>query len=130
MPPPSATLSRLSRIQAIWPRERPSIALASTPPRTASGCASVALPVASRGAVTCALRRARPLGSLVSLRCLVPAPCPTHRCVAGARTRRRDSRPRGSTRERDPALLPPNRDRAVIDGDHARRVIKASLRYG
>src|SRR4051794_14360281 len=111
------------------------MALASTPPSTASGCASVALPVASIGAVTCALRRgARPLGSLVSLRCLVPTPCPTHLCVAGAWTRRRDSRPRRSTRERDPALLPPNRDRAVIDRvmhpGHAQRVIRRSRRHG
>src|SRR4051812_49779110 len=111
------------------------MALASTPPRTASGCASVALPVASRGAVTCALRRrARPLGSLVGLRLLGSDALPTHLCVTEAWTRRRDSRPPRSTRERDPALLPPNRDRAVIHPvvhpGHAHRVIRRSQRHG
>lgn len=40
MPPPIATLSRRSRIQAIWPSERPSMALAPAPCSTASGAAS------------------------------------------------------------------------------------------
>lgn len=50
-PPATATLSRLKRVQAIWPSERPSIFLASTPSSTASGCASACDPVVSMGAV-------------------------------------------------------------------------------
>src|SRR5215831_9803404 len=40
MPPAMATLSRRSRIQAIWPSDRPSIALAPAPSSTDSGAAA------------------------------------------------------------------------------------------
>ncbi len=52
MPPATATLSRLKRVQAIRPSERPSIWLCLTPVSTASGCAWAADPVVSIGAVT------------------------------------------------------------------------------
>src|SRR5258708_35160104 len=50
-PPAIATLSRRRRIQAIWPRERPSIAWPPTLASTASGTASALVGETSIGAV-------------------------------------------------------------------------------
>lgn len=52
MPPATATLSRLNRVQAICVSERPSIWLFLAPASTASGCAPASAPVVSIGAVT------------------------------------------------------------------------------
>src|SRR5258708_8623173 len=59
-PPAIATLSRRRRIHAIWPRERPSIALPPTLASTASRTASAAVGETSIGAVIELLSRTLP----------------------------------------------------------------------
>ncbi len=66
IPPPIATLSRFSRIHAIWPSDRPSIASPPTPSRIASG-AALSEVISSGAAMFCSISRL-----------ILDKPCPSH----------------------------------------------------